>query len=42
MVEKNKNLYEQNFDGETSLSSIVNFQCVKMSLVMNMWFIFWR
>ena len=42
MVEKDKILYEQNFDGDTNWSGIVNLQCVQMSLMMNMWFIFWR
>ena len=37
---KKKNLDEQNFDGETNWSGVVNFHCIQMSLVMSIRFIF--
>ena len=40
VVEKKKNLNEQNFDGEANWSDVVNFHCLQMSLVMSMRFIF--
>ena len=40
VVEKKKNLYDQNFDGEANWSDVVNFPCMQMSLVMNRRFIF--
>ena len=40
VVEKEKNLKEQNFHGETNWSGVVNFYCMQMSLVMSMRFIF--
>ena len=40
MVEKKKNLYDQNFDGEANWSDVVNFLCMQMSLVMSRRFIF--
>ena len=36
---KQEQSFEQNFDGETSWSSIVNFHCMQKSLVMSMRFI---
>ena len=39
-VEKKKNLYEQNFDGEPNWSGVVNFHSMQMSLVMSMRFIY--
>ena len=38
VVEKEKNLKEQNFDSETNWSGVVNFYCMQMSLVMSMRF----
>ena len=40
VVEKKKNLYDQNFVGEANWSDVVNFPCMQMSLVMNRRFIF--
>ena len=40
VVEKKKNLNEQNFDAEANWSDVVNFYCLQMSLVMSMRFIF--
>ena len=40
MVEKRKNLYEQNFDGEANWSGVVNFYCMQMSLMISRRFIF--
>ena len=40
VIEKKNNLAEQNFNGEANWSAVVNFHCMQMSLVMNMWFIF--
>ena len=41
VVEKTKNLCEQNFDGEAiNWSGVVNVHCMQMSLVMSMRFIF--
>ena len=39
VVEKKKNLYDQNFDDEASWSDVVNFPCMQMSLVMSWRFI---
>ena len=39
VVEK-KNLNEQNFDSADYWSSVVNFHCMQMSLVMSVWLIF--
>ena len=39
VVEKKKNLYDQNFDGEASWSDVVNFPCMQMNLVMSWRFI---
>ena len=39
-VEKKKNLYDQNFDGEANWSGVVNFHSMQVSLVMNMQFIY--
>ena len=40
VVEKKKNLNEQNFDGEAIWSDVVNVHCLQMSLVMSLRFIF--
>ena len=40
VVEKEKNLKEQNFDGEAIWSGVVNFYCMQMNLVMSMRYIF--
>ena len=39
-VEKKKNLYDQNFDGEANRSDVVKFPCMQMRLVMSRRFIF--
>ena len=38
VVKKQKNLNEQNFDGEANWSGAVNFHRMLMSLVMIIWF----
>ena len=35
-----KNLNEPNFHGEANWSSVVNFHCMQMSLLMSMWQLF--
>ena len=36
VVEKKKNLYEKNFDGEANRSGVVNFHSMQMSVVISM------
>ena len=40
LVVEKKNLNEQNFDSAAYWSSVVNFHCMQMSLVMGVWLIF--
>ena len=39
VVDKKKNLNEQNFNGDANWPGVVNFRCMQMSFVMTMWFI---